>query len=135
MLESAKRSIQKLTGIIDSQRMEIDHTFTGCEQLLRDQLLLHEQLSEQNRDLRGVRIRKKRDMEELQKSHVLNVEELSRRKLNEDQNTEMELRARIQELQIDVNCMKDSRDFRDAESVRSGPSHVPQSTSVTSTLS
>ena len=66
-----------------------------------------------------------RDMEELQKSHVLKVEELSRRKLTEDQNTIMELRARIQELQNEVNCMNDSRDFKDAESVRSGPSHVP----------
>ena len=37
----------------------------------------------------------------------------------------MELRARIQELQNEVNCMNDSRDFKDAESVRSGPFHVP----------
>ena len=50
--ESDKISIQELTGIIDSQRMEIDHTITGCEQSRRDQLLLQEQLSEQNRDLR-----------------------------------------------------------------------------------
>ena len=46
-------------------------------------------------------------MEELQKSHVLKVEELSRRKLSEDQNTIMELRARIQELHNEVNCMND----------------------------
>ena len=64
-------------------------------------------------------------MEELQKSHVLKVEELPRRKLTEDQNTIMELRARIHELQNDVNCMNDSRDFKDAELVRSGTSHVP----------
>ena len=36
-----------------------------------------------------------------------------------------ELTARIQELQNEVNCMNDSRDFKDAESVRSGLSHVP----------
>ena len=66
-----------------------------------------------------------RDMAELQKSHVLKVEELSRKKLTEDQNTIMELRAKIQELQNEVNCMNDSRDFKDAESARSGPSHVP----------
>ena len=77
-------------------------------------------LSQENRALRDMR-----DMEEFQKSHVLKVEELSRRKLTEDQNIIMELRARIQELQNDVNCMNDSRDFNDAESVRSGPSHVP----------
>ena len=34
-------------------------------------------------------------------------------------------RAKIQELQSDVNCKNDSSDFKDAESVRSGPSHVP----------
>ena len=38
--ESDKRSIQESTGIIDSQRMEIDHTITGCDQSRRDQLLL-----------------------------------------------------------------------------------------------
>ena len=45
------------------------------------------------------------------KSHVLKVEELSRRRLTEDLNTVMELRARIRELQSEVNCMNDSRDF------------------------
>ena len=33
--------------------------------------------------------------------------------------------ARIQELQNEVHCLHDSRDFKDAESVRSGLSHVP----------
>ena len=45
--------------------MEIDHSITGCEQSRRDQWLLQEELSEQNRALRV------RDMEQLQKSHVL----------------------------------------------------------------
>ena len=79
--ESDKISIQVFTGIIDSQRMENDHTITGCE---RDQLLLQEEISEQNRDLRETCIRSMRDMEELPKSHVLKVEELSKRKLTED---------------------------------------------------
>ena len=52
-----------------------------------------------------------RDMEELLKSHALKVGELSRRKLTEDQNTIMELWARIQELQNEVNCLNVSRDF------------------------
>ena len=33
--DSDRRSIQELTGIIDSQRMEMDHTITGCEQSRR----------------------------------------------------------------------------------------------------
>ena len=83
--ESDKRSIQELAGINDSQRMETDHTIVGCDQSRRDQLLLQEELSKQNRALRETRIRNMRDMEELQKSHVLKVEELSRRILIEDQ--------------------------------------------------
>ena len=45
--------------------------------------------------------------------------------MNENQDTINELTARIQELQNEVNCMNDSRDFKDAETVRSGLSHVP----------
>ena len=36
----------------------------------------------------------------------------------------MELSGRFQELQNEVYCMNDSKDFQDAESVRSGNSHV-----------
>ena len=36
----------------------------------------------------------------------------------------MELSGRVQELQNEVICMKDSKDFQDAESVRTGNSHV-----------
>ena len=38
--------------------------------------------------------------------------------------TLMELSGRLQELQNEVNCINDSKDFQDAESVRSGNSHV-----------
>ena len=36
----------------------------------------------------------------------------------------MNSQARIQELQNEINCMNDSRDFQHAESVRSGQSHA-----------
>ena len=49
-------------------------------------------------------------------------------KLIEDQNTIMELSGRLQELQNEVNCMNDSKDFQDADSVRSGNSHVTNQT-------
>ena len=55
--DSDKRSIQELNGIIESQRREIDHARAGYEQLRRDQLL-HEQISEQNRDLREAHMKK-----------------------------------------------------------------------------
>ena len=64
-------------------------------------------------------------MEELKRVQELRIDEFSRRRLNENQDTINELTVRIQELQNEVNCMNDSRDSKDAESVRSGPSHVP----------
>ena len=47
------------------------------------------------------------------------------RRLIEGRDTVLELTGKIQELQNEINCMNDSRDFKDAESVRSGLSHVP----------
>ena len=64
-------------------------------------------------------------MEELKRVQELRVDESSRRRKIENQDTIHELTARNQELQNEVNCMNDSRDFKDAESVRSGLSHVP----------
>ena len=44
-------------------------------------------------------------------------------KLVEDRDTVLELTGKIQELQNEVNCMNDSKDFQDAELIRSGISH------------
>ena len=63
-------------------------------------------------------------MEELRKFQSSTFDTLTRQKLIEDQNTILELSGRVQELQNEVNCMNDSKDFQDAESVRSGNSHV-----------
>ena len=52
-----RRSIQELNGIIQSQRREIDHTLACDEQSRRDQFLLQEELSEQNRDFREAHIK------------------------------------------------------------------------------
>ena len=63
-------------------------------------------------------------MEELPKFQSSTFDTIAGRKLIEDQNTILELSGRVQELQNEVNCMNDSKDFQDAESVRSGNSHV-----------
>ena len=64
------------------------------------------------------------EMEELRKFQSSTFDTLARRKLIEDQNTILELSGRVQELQNELNCMNDSKDFQDAESVSSGNSHV-----------
>ena len=63
-------------------------------------------------------------MEELRKFQSSAFDTFTRRKLIEDQNTILELSGRVQELQNEVNCMNDSKDFQDPESIRSGNSHV-----------
>ena len=113
-----------MSGIIDSQRREVDHTHARDEQLRRNQQLLHEQLLEQNRDLREGQMKSLNEMGELKRFQGSTFDEFSRRRLIEDQDTILELTAKIQELQNEVNCMNDTRVFKDAESVRSGQSHV-----------
>ena len=120
-----RRSIQKLNGVIESQRGEINRALAGDEQLRRDQQLLHEQLLEQNRDLREAHEKSLHEMEELKRFQGSTFDTISSRKLVEDRDTILELTGKIQELQNEINCMNDSRDFQDAESVRSGQSHVP----------
>ena len=63
-------------------------------------------------------------MEEVRKFQKSTFDTLARRKLIEDQNTIMELSGTVQEPQNEVHCMNDSKDVQDAESVRSGNSHV-----------
>ena len=109
--DSDRRSTQELSGIFESQRSELDHTLAYDEQLRRDQQLLHEQLSEQNRGLREAHMRSLNEMEELKRFHGSTFDEFSRRRLIEDRDTIMERTLKIQELQNEVNCMNDARDF------------------------
>ena len=118
------RSVQKLNEVIESQRGEIYRAHQGDEQLRRDQQLLHEQLSEQNRNLREAHMKSLHEKEELKRIQGSTFDTIATRKLVENQDTIHELTARIQELQNEVNCLNDSRDFKDVEPVRSGLSHV-----------
>ena len=113
-----RRSIQKLNEMIESRREEIFRAHQGDERLRRDQPLLHKQLLAPNRDLREAHEKSLNDVEEF------TFDTISRRKLVEDRDTILELTGKIPELQNEIKCMTDSRDFQDAESVRSGRSHV-----------
>ena len=73
---------------------------------------------------RGAHQRSLTEMEELRKFQSSTLDTTARRKFVEDQNTILELSGPVQELQNEVNCMNDSKDFQDAESIRSGTSHV-----------
>ena len=86
--------------------------------------ILQEELWRQQKDFLQVHQQSLTEMEELRKFQSSTFDTIARHKLIEDQNTTLELPGRVQELQSEVNCMNDSKDFQDAESVRSGNSHV-----------
>ena len=90
----------------------------------QERKILQEELWRQQQDFREVHQQNHTEMEELRKFQSSTFDTLARRKLIEDQNTIMELSGRLQELQNEVNCMNDSKDFQDAESVCSENSHV-----------
>ena len=113
-----------MNEVIESQRSEIDHTLAGDEQLRRDQQLLHEHFLERNRDFCEAHEKSLNEEEELKRFQGSTSDEFSRRKLIQDRDTLLEFTAKIQEPQNEVNCMNDSKDFKDAESVRRRQSHV-----------
>ena len=80
-------------------------------------------LWQQKLEFRKAHRRSLTEMEELRKFQSSTFDTIARRKLIEDQHTILELSGRVQELQNEVNCMNDSKDFQDAESVRSGNSY------------
>ena len=122
----------QIRTLLDEQRQiiiaeyceKIGHHELQAARVEEERRILQEELWCQQKDFREVHQRSLTEMEELRKFQNSTFDTLARRKLIEDQNTIMELSGRLQELQNEVNCMNDSKDFQDAESVRSGNSHV-----------
>ena len=107
-----RRNIQKLNEMIESQKEEICRAHQGDERLRRDHQLLHEQLLKQNWDLREAHDKSLSETEELKRFQGSTFDTISRRRLIEDRDTILEFKGKIQELQNEVNCMNDSRDFK-----------------------
>ena len=102
----------------------VSHHELQAAQAEEERRLLQGQLWQQKLEFREAHQRSFTEMEELRKFQSSTFDTMARRKFIEDQNTILELSGRVQELQNEVNCMNDSKDFQDAESVRSGNSHV-----------
>ena len=110
--------------IIAEYREKVSHHELHAAHAEEERRLLQGQLWRQRLEFRESRQQSLTEMEELRKFQSSTFDTIARRKLIEDQNTILELSGRVQELQNEVNCTNDSKDFQDAESVRSGNSHV-----------
>ena len=128
--ESSEAQIRTL---LDEQRQtilaechaRISHHELHAAQAEEERRLLREELWRQKLDFREAHQPSLTEMEELRKFQSSAFDTIARRKLIEDQNIILDLSGRVQELQNEVNCVNDSKDFQDAESIRSGNSTLP----------
>ena len=111
--------------IIAEYREKVGHHELRAADAEEERRLLQGQLWRQKLEFREAHQQILTEMEELRKFQSSTFDTIARRKLIEDQNTILELSGRVQDLQNEVNCMNDSKDFEDAESVRSGNPTLP----------
>ena len=135
MKKGSLRSVKALTHRFETQWDEQRRTIIAeygekvlhhellAAQAEHDRKILQEELLRQQQDFREVHQQDLMKQKKLQKFQNSTFDEFAQKKFIEDQKI-MELSGRLQELQNEVNCMNDSRDFRDAESICSGNSHV-----------
>ena len=114
---------QRKTIIAEYGEKVLHHEFRAA-QAEQDRRILQDELLRQQQDFHEVHQQDLIKMKELQKFQNSTSDEFTKQKFIEDQKIIMELSGRLQELQNEVNCMNDSKDFHDAESIRSGNSHV-----------
>ena len=121
--EERNSSNAQIRTLLDEQRQMIIAEY--CEKIGQHELqaahaeeeerrILREELWRQQMDVREVHQQSFTEMEELRRFQSSTFDTLARQKLIEDQNTILELSGRVQELQNEVNCMNDSKDFQDA---------------------
>ena len=129
--EERESSSEQIRTLFNEQRKtmiaecceKVSHHELQAARAEQERKIRQEELWRQQQDFREVHQQNLTEME-LQKFQSSTFDTLTRQKFIEDQNTIMELSGRLQELQNEVNCMNDSKDFQDAESVRSGNSHI-----------
>ena len=110
--------------IIAEYREKVGHHELQAAHAEEERRLQQGQIWQQKLEFREARQQSLTEMEELRKFQSSTFDTIARRKLIEDQNTILESSGRVEELQNEVNCMNDSKDFQDAESIGSGNSHV-----------
>ena len=123
-------SVSQLSSSVRSERSVqpdgemVRHHELQAAQAEEERRLLQGRLWQQKFQFREAHQRSLTEMEESRKFQSSAFDTIASRTFIEDQNTILELSGRVQELQNEVNCMNDSIEFQDAESIRSGNSHV-----------
>ena len=111
--------------IIAEYRDKIGHHELQVVHAEEERWILQEELWRQQMEFREVHQQSLLRWSNYEKFQSSTFDTFARRKLIEDHNTVLELSGRVQELQNEVNCLNDSKDFQDAKSVRSGIPTLP----------
>ena len=98
-------NIQKLNEMIESEEEEICRAHQGDERLRQDHHLLHEQLSEQDRDLREAHEKSLSEMTELKLFQGSTFDTIARRKLVEDRDSILELTGNPEAVTQVAECL------------------------------
>ena len=130
--EERGSSNAQIRTLLDEQRQmiieecceKISHHELQAARAKQERKILQEELWRQQQDFREAHQQSLTEMEEFRKFQSSTFDTIARRNLTEDQNTILELSGRIQELQNEINCVSGSKEFQDAETIRSGNSHV-----------
>ena len=117
--EERESSNAQIRTLLNEQRKTIIAEY--CEKVLhheslaaqaeQERRILQEELLRQQQDFREVHQQDLLKMKELQEFQNSTFDEFTKQKFIEDQKIIMELSGRLQELQNEVNCMNDSKDF------------------------
>ena len=94
---------------IEFQELDLRRVLDGYAESRRENDLLHQEVADRERTLRETQVRGIHEVEALKRVQEVRIDEFSRRKMIEDQDTIDELTIEVQELQNEINCMSDSR--------------------------
>ena len=119
-LDERNRSNAQIRTLLEEQRQtviaeyreQVSHHELHAAHAEEERRLPQGQSWRQKLEFREAHQQSLTEMKELRKFQSSTFDTIARRKLIDDQNTTLELSGRIQELQNEVNCMNDSKDFR-----------------------
>ena len=103
---------------------KIGHHELQAARAEQERRILREELWRQQMEFREVHQQVLIKMKELQKIQNSTFDTSRDESSSRTRTLFWKLSGRLQEFQNEINCMNDSKDFQDAESVRSGNSHV-----------
>ena len=100
----------ELSSISEEKLITLLHVMNNFDEINYFFMNNYQNYQNKNRDLREAQIKSLNEMEELKRFQGSTFDDFSRRNLIENEDSTLELTARIREQQHEVNCMNDLRD-------------------------